>query len=96
MQWALLQDDHLQETGTQTGIDWLAQFEAYLAYLEVGLAESKASVLHIFRVWDKTLFPHSGRSKSSATGTTENSTRDALAALVADETDETSEAVEWD
>lgn len=49
--------------------------------------ESKASVLHIFQVWDKTLFPHSEKSLGS------KSTRDILAALAADET---LEALEWD
>ena len=100
VKWALSQDNHCQETGTQTGIGWLAQFEAYLAYPEVGLVESKASVLHIFQVWDKTLFPHSEKnlgSKSTVTvSSTESSTRDVLAALATDETDETLEALGWD
>ena len=59
--------------------------------------ESKASVLHIFQVWDKTLFPHGEKSlgsKSTITiSSTESSTRDILAVLAADET---LEALEWD
>ena len=62
--------------------------------------ESKASVLHIFQVWDKALFPHGEKSlgsKSTVTVfSTESSTRDVLSALAADETDETLEALEWD
>lgn len=55
--WAVSADDCLEARGAQTGIDWLADFEKYLHYLLDGLNKRKASILHIFRVWDDTFFP---------------------------------------
>jgi hypothetical protein len=61
--------------------------ESYLQYLIVGVRERKASVLNIFRLWDKVLFPGTTTSlagKQTQITNNEESTRDALAALKAD------------
>lgn len=64
----------------------MEQFEAYLQYLLIGLAEKRESILNIFRIWDGIFFPNgkdslSGKAFSSRTA---ESTRDALAALAED------------
>jgi hypothetical protein len=60
----LSKDDYLQSKGTATGINWHLEYESYLQYLLKGLQQRKASVMNIFRVWDKTLFPHTSNSLS--------------------------------
>lgn len=55
-----------------------------------GLRQRKTSVINIFRVWDRTLFPHTSKSlsgKSMQITTTVEATRDALDALNADNED---------
>jgi hypothetical protein len=89
--WALSKDDYLQSKGTTTGINWHLEYESYLQYLLKGLRQRKASVVNIFRVWDKTLFPHTSDSlsrKSMHITTTVEATRDALDALNADGVDD--------
>jgi hypothetical protein len=54
--WGLSQDDFSQECGLETGIYWHEEFDCHLQYLLQGLQQKKASVLNIFRVWDKTFF----------------------------------------
>lgn len=49
----------MTDQGAQTGIRWRDDFEDYLKYLFNGLRLRKASVLKIFREWDKVLFPSS-------------------------------------
>lgn len=88
--WALSKDDCLQSKGTATGINWHLEYECYLQYLVKGLRQRKISVINIFRVWDKTLFPHTSKSlsgKSMQITTTVEATRDALDALNADNED---------
>lgn len=88
--WALSKDEYLQMKGTATGIDWHLEYECYLQYLHKGLRQHKASVINIFRVWDKTLFPHTDNSLSGRRvhfTTTMEATRDALDALNADAED---------
>ncbi|KAG1893742.1 uncharacterized protein F5891DRAFT_1258301 [Suillus fuscotomentosus] len=57
--WAASVDALLTDRGAQTGIRWRDDFEDYLKYLFNGLRLRKASVLKIFREWDKVLFPSS-------------------------------------
>jgi hypothetical protein len=57
-----------------------------------GLQQHKASVLNIFRVWDETFFPNtdtslSGKRHGGQDSNNEQSTKDALDALNADEED---------
>ena len=87
---ALSKDDCLQSKGTATGINWHLEYESYLQYLLKGLRQRKASIVNIFRVWNKTLFPHTNESlsrKSMHITTTVEATRDALDALNADDED---------
>jgi hypothetical protein len=61
-----------------------------LKYLLKGLHDRKQSVLNIFRVWDKFIFPHTSSSLSgrpTQADANNISTRDVLALLNADVTE---------
>ncbi|KAJ7622627.1 hypothetical protein DFH06DRAFT_1340806 [Mycena polygramma] len=57
--WVASADFHLAAKGAQTGINWKADLENYVEYLQTGLDQRKASVLRIFREWDELFFPDS-------------------------------------
>ncbi|KAG2133691.1 hypothetical protein DEU56DRAFT_757041 [Suillus clintonianus] len=59
VRWAASVDTLLTVQGSQSGIRWKEDFEGYLQYLFNGLRLRKASVLNVFRQWDKVLFPSS-------------------------------------
>jgi len=80
----------LQEHGLNTGTKWHSEFESYLKYLLQGLQQHKVSVLNIFRTWDNKFFPNTETSLAGQCregSNNEQSTRDALDALNADEED---------
>ncbi|KAJ7657160.1 hypothetical protein DFH06DRAFT_1409273 [Mycena polygramma] len=60
--WVASADLHLTAKGAQTGINWQADLEDYIEYLQTGLDQRKASVLRIFREWDEIFFPDSETS----------------------------------
>ncbi|KAJ7646323.1 hypothetical protein DFH06DRAFT_997636, partial [Mycena polygramma] len=62
MRWVASADLHLTAKGAQTGINWQADLEDYIEYLQTGLEQRKASVLRIFREWDEIFFPDSETS----------------------------------
>lgn len=48
--------------GTNTGINYEKDFEAYLETLMTGLRKKKRSILEVFRQWDRVVFPNSDSS----------------------------------
>lgn len=48
--------------GTNTGINYGKDFEAYLETLVTGLRKKKKSILEVFRQWDRVIFPNSDSS----------------------------------
>jgi hypothetical protein len=48
--------------GTNTGINYGKDFEAYLETLVTGLRKKKKSILEVFRQWDRVVFPNSDSS----------------------------------
>jgi hypothetical protein len=48
--------------GTNTGINYGKDFEAYLETLLTGLRKKKSSILEVFRQWDRVIFPNSDSS----------------------------------
>jgi hypothetical protein len=48
--------------GTNTGINYGKDFEAYLEILTTGLRKKKKSILDVFREWDRAVFPNSDSS----------------------------------
>ena len=48
--------------GTNTGINYGKDFEAYLETLTTGLRMKKRSILEVFRQWDRVIFPNSDSS----------------------------------
>ena len=75
--------------GTNTGINYAKDFEEYLEILMTGLRLRKKSVVHVFREWDRVVFPD---SDSSLVGRDQESTSSGLKAalelLEADEVEE--------
>ncbi|KAK7456409.1 hypothetical protein VKT23_010657 [Stygiomarasmius scandens] len=55
--WAVSADVEFRELGKQTGIDWQADFESYLAFLINGARNNKKSVLNIFQQFNDVFFP---------------------------------------
>ncbi|KAJ7651756.1 hypothetical protein B0H17DRAFT_1215216 [Mycena rosella] len=60
--WAVSADTTLTVQGVQTGINWHADLEKCIQYLQNGLDRHKASVLKLFREWDELFFPNSETS----------------------------------
>ncbi|KAJ7680006.1 hypothetical protein B0H17DRAFT_943567 [Mycena rosella] len=60
--WAVSADTTLTVQGVQMGINWHADLEKCIQYLQNGLDRHKASVLKLFREWDKLFFPNSETS----------------------------------
>jgi hypothetical protein len=48
--------------GTNTGINYGKDFEAYLETLVMGLRKKKRSIVEVFRRWDQVVFPNSDSS----------------------------------
>ena len=103
--WAISPDEQFRPVGVQSTINWAAEFHFYLRWLTDGLNKRKESVLNIFRVWDKALFPTYAVQHDNACGnaTTSlnrgaHSMQEALDALEEDEeiTDESSESGDGD
>jgi len=51
----------------------MKDYEEYLEILTTGLLKKKKSILHVFREWDRIIFPHSdstmaGENKDSSSG----------------------------
>ncbi|KAJ7835029.1 hypothetical protein B0H13DRAFT_2369520 [Mycena leptocephala] len=85
----------LTPRGTETGINWQADLEKYIKYLQNGLDKRKASVLRIFREWDNIFFPDTD-SSLAANGNggdeAEKQLQDAMDLLDADEEEVPAEA----
>jgi hypothetical protein len=85
----------LTPRGTETGINWQADLEKSIKYLQNGLDKRKASVLRIFREWDDIFFPDTD-SSLAANGNggdeAEKQLQDALDLLDADEEEVPAEA----
>lgn len=48
--------------GTNTGINYGKDFEAYLETLMMGLRMKKKTIMEVFRQWDRVVFPNSESS----------------------------------
>ncbi|KAJ7201090.1 hypothetical protein GGX14DRAFT_571664 [Mycena pura] len=87
--WAASADVEFTPRGAETGIDWQADLERYIEYLQNGLNKRKASVLNIFREWDELFFPDSETSLAGTCGDDEDHVekqmRDVMDLLNADE-----------
>ncbi|KAK7006929.1 hypothetical protein R3P38DRAFT_2555036, partial [Favolaschia claudopus] len=57
--WALSTDGTLRSLENSTSIDYEERFNQYLEILTKGLRQKKKSILHIFREWDRNVFPNS-------------------------------------
>ncbi|KAJ7805215.1 hypothetical protein B0H13DRAFT_2488967, partial [Mycena leptocephala] len=93
--WAVSADIELTPRGTETGINWQADLEKYIKYLQNGLDKRKASVLRIFRERDDIFFPETD-SSFAANGNggdeAEKQLQDAMDLLDADEEEVPAEA----
>lgn len=91
-------DDSLRPHGAQTGIDWQADLEKYINYLQSGLDKRKASVLTIFRMWDEIFFPASdtGLGGKASDNDGERRMQDVMELLNADDDEAVQEESEAD
>ncbi|KAJ7633299.1 hypothetical protein B0H17DRAFT_961776, partial [Mycena rosella] len=86
--WAVSADTTLTAQGVQTGINWHADLEKYIQYLQNGLDKRKASVLKLFREWDELFFPDSETSlarNNDDEDREDQTTKDVMDMLDADE-----------
>ncbi|KAJ7718511.1 hypothetical protein B0H14DRAFT_634788 [Mycena olivaceomarginata] len=93
--WAVSADIELTPRGAETGINWQADLEKYIKYLQNGLDKRKASVLRIFREWDDIFFPDTDSSlgaNGNGGGDAEKQMQDAMDLLNADEEEVPAEA----
>ncbi|KAJ7824815.1 hypothetical protein B0H14DRAFT_3469027 [Mycena olivaceomarginata] len=97
--WAVSADIELTPCGAETGINWQADLEKYIKYLQNGLDKRKASVLRIFREWDEIFFPDTnsslganGKANGNGGGNAEKQMQDAMDLLNADEEEVPAEA----
>ncbi|KAJ7203593.1 hypothetical protein GGX14DRAFT_369388, partial [Mycena pura] len=59
--WALSGDEQLQETGSQTGINYAERHDEYLQILMEGMAMKSPVIQHIVDVWNEKIFPEGRR-----------------------------------
>ncbi|KAJ7853017.1 hypothetical protein B0H14DRAFT_2354529 [Mycena olivaceomarginata] len=93
--WAVSADIELTPRGAETGINWQADLEKYIKYLQNGLDKRKASVLRIFREWDEIFSPDTDSSlgaNGNGGGDAEKQMQDAMDLLNADEEEVPAEA----
>jgi hypothetical protein len=86
--WALSSDEHLQSRGNNTGIDYGKDFEEYLELLITGLQQKKKSILNVFRVWDRVIFPNSDSMLVKQAVVTNSGMKTARAILADDEVED--------
>jgi hypothetical protein len=79
------QDEHFDETGDTTNIDWKASFNNYLKLLTTGYNAKKKDIYDLIKHWDDQLYPNTTSSLANPTNAAaENSDSDneeAMAAL---------------
>ncbi|KAJ7221502.1 hypothetical protein GGX14DRAFT_558994 [Mycena pura] len=59
--WTLSGDEQLQETGSQTGINYAERHDEYLQILMEGMAMKSPVIQHIVDVWNEKIFPEGCR-----------------------------------
>ena len=90
--WALSADDILQPVGSNTGINYFADYEEYIHLLETGLHKRKKTIINLFKEWDKLVFPNTGTSLVGGSQSQESAgIKKAMALLDADESESASE-----
>ncbi|KAJ6472039.1 hypothetical protein C8R45DRAFT_936697 [Mycena sanguinolenta] len=84
--WALSADTVLRDHGDKTNIDYDALFDQYLEILLEGLRDKSQSIQHVFREWDRVIFPNSesGYSGKLRNDPTDGGNQRALDALRAE------------
>ncbi|KAJ6462975.1 hypothetical protein C8R45DRAFT_940636 [Mycena sanguinolenta] len=91
LRWLFSVDDQFLPTGRTSAIEWQKDFEFYLQFLSEGLLKKKASVLNIFRVWDRKFYPNYDESLADGPASddeAEESRRAALEEMNADESEQ--------
>ena len=92
-------DEQLQVQGTETHINYQADFLIILEYLCKGIQDKRKSVLNIFCAWDAILFPNCDAEDGCvkvAWGTEQGEKQRALETLEGDKIEEGIEDTHWD
>ncbi len=77
-----------QSIGSNTGINYLSDYEEYLNLLNTGLRRKKKATLNIFKEWDRLVFPNTGTSLVGGSQLQESAgMKKAMALLDADESE---------
>ncbi|KAI4294083.1 hypothetical protein K525DRAFT_213528, partial [Schizophyllum commune Loenen D] len=64
--WLLSSDEKLQPIGSSTKLDYMAVYNDYLEKLVNGLTRKHTSILNVFRVWNREIFPHAAATRAGA------------------------------
>ena len=64
--WLLSSDEKLQPIGSSTKLDYMAVYNDYLEKLVNGLTRRHTSILNVFRVWNREVFPHAAATRAGA------------------------------
>lgn len=84
--WALSADEILQSVGSNTGINYFADYEEYVHLLEMGLYRRKKTIINLFKEWDRLVFPNTGSSLVGGSQSQESAgMKKAMALLDADD-----------
>ncbi len=77
-----------QSVGSNTGINYLSNYEEYVSLLNTGLRRKKKATLNIFKEWDRLVFPNTGTSLVGGSQLQESAgMKKAMALLDADESE---------